>query len=1458
MATREASSPAEDPSRPRDPLPGLVSLIKLGRGEFTLGTVQYEDSGQREAIIARLHSALPEWSLVRVSLQDPSLRLDALPVAFFDRLERAAHRRAKGRYDGVLLVDWEKRLVPGPAARQPRTSLTSLFKIGREIVAEKLQCPLIVFLPNWAMALVQEMAADFVSWRSGVFLFPFDPEAIRRDLSETSEAVRNEREARPELLRLRLESSLAGARMLEDDSSLRKLYPEALSQLAELCHRLAEPTAECLHWEHLKRWAARHEARPWLRRSQRRLRKARRLERERIGQPSEDWGKIFRGASAMTTEDLLSGREEDLDRILDMVIKSTFRCGTVWGETGCGKSSLARAGLEVVLSGPRRQVVYVNRYDRLADELRHAVVKKVGLDHPHSTLLETLRAATAKCGDLFILCDQFERIYRLAKSEEEIEAFLRELNRCFEDLIIPVHFIFLLRAEHLWRLLADFDRLAAVNHPVDIKSRYELGWLHRRDAERVLAGLGEEAQAGWPEELVTKVIADLQGRRKEQVKPVEIQLVAAALYLREIRTLSEYENAGGGAGLLNDYLHAVIDDLGEPDLARRVVRQLVHPGRPPLLGLRSPLEIAKELGRKRADVERVLGGLEARNIVHGAGEGPARRFELVHDVLCEPCWRAASPQEMGLSVLRSALRQRQRWLGPRGFWRAWRCDLAELPPERQEDAERLLRRTKVVSFLQALLAMLFLTLLPVTVIQFSTAHPLIESEAPQAVRVYRGLRILHFLPPPLAGTVLYDTGLIDGEVPPNQRNHLLGITLWRWNGAGDKHIERLHQHLSQLVSARRLCSLGHWDDGLRFLLEDMGRQPLPGGSGRDLGAVFAAGASEQVIPPLLPLLKDPDPSLRLGAARSLGAIRYSAADVVVSGLLPLLNDPDAAVRFAAADTLGQIGSPDAARVVPQLKRLLRDPHPDVRFAAADTLGQIGSAQDVTIVSALVPLLKDPDSSVRIGAARALGRLDPSQPGALIGQLLSLLNDPDSGVRVAAARVLGQIGSSRAETVVPKLVPLLKDPDSGVRSATATALAEMVSFGQEAVVSDLFRLLNDTDSLVRFAAAMALRRLDTPEAAETIPKLVPLLKDSEPDVRYAAALTLRIIGPLQAENMISELIPLLKDPESRVRLETVFALGATGSAHAEVLIPELLLLVNDPNKDIRLATVNALAAIGLPQVYRELLPLLEDPDPALREATVSALGAVGSPEAEMLIPEILSLLQDPNSSVRQTAASVLGGLGQFDTEAVAPELRNLLQDNNYSVRLAAARALGEVGSTRVDTVVAEILPLLEDPDSAVREATVGALRGIAENRPLPESAEVQLLRCQRDPEGNVREQVTLALGLHRLQIAKVDDGSPVHQRLISELRGDKSRLDGRYREAIIYALARWWAAGQQDDASSGLWANPDWRERAAKEHNAFGAELARLRELERPWWLRVAAWDVLIEAHRLRNEPWPEP
>jgi transglutaminase-like putative cysteine protease len=78
---------------------------------------------------------------------------------------------------------------------------------------------------------------------------------------------------------------------------------------------------------------------------------------------------------------------------------------------------------------------------------------------------------------------------------------------------------------------------------------------------------------------------------------------------------------------------------------------------------------------------------------------------------------------------------------------------------------------------------------------------------------------------------------------------------------------------------------------------------------------------EPAVPALVSALSDPDPKVRLQAARALARIGPPARDAVPA-LTRALDDTDLAVRANAARALGQIG-PNASSAVPDLIRSLK-------------------------------------------------------------------------------------------------------------------------------------------------------------------------------------------------------------------------------------------------------------------------------------------------------------------------------------------------------------------------------------------------------------------------------------------------------------------------------------------------------------------------------------------------------
>lgn len=223
-------------------------------------------------------------------------------------------------------------------------------------------------------------------------------------------------------------------------------------------------------------------------------------------------------------------------------------------------------------------------------------------------------------------------------------------------------------------------------------------------------------------------------------------------------------------------------------------------------------------------------------------------------------------------------------------------------------------------------------------------------------------------------------------------------------------------------------------------------------------------------------------------------------------LITLLGDPDASIRLTAAESMGKIGDQKAE---PYLLRALHDGDPMVREAAARSVGQLPEVGGEAGPE-LVALLRDPDVAVRRAAAQALGAVEGTP--ALASALGSLLTSPDPTVRQAAGHALLLVGAREAFTALSKGTT---DADPTVRQWTVAALGE--SGDARAVPVLLERLRHDSMVSVRAEAAYRLRFVGDGSVAVELESIVQ--QDSSLDVKRWAEKSLmdsgRVSTPIQS-------------------------------------------------------------------------------------------------------------------------------------------------------------------------------------------------------------------------------------------------------------------------------------------------------------------------------------------------------
>jgi HEAT repeats len=141
-------------------------------------------------------------------------------------------------------------------------------------------------------------------------------------------------------------------------------------------------------------------------------------------------------------------------------------------------------------------------------------------------------------------------------------------------------------------------------------------------------------------------------------------------------------------------------------------------------------------------------------------------------------------------------------------------------------------------------------------------------------------------------------------------------------------------------------------------------------------ATILGGADDRDIAGLVEQLSSADSSLRLRAAKALGAYR-AGADTALPALIIALGDQDGDVRRAVigAIRLIQPGVGPSKELLQALTLDLKDPDDAIRLQAVRALGKYGTAA-ASAAPALEALLADPEKDIRKAAADALARISP--------------------------------------------------------------------------------------------------------------------------------------------------------------------------------------------------------------------------------------------------------------------------------------------------------------------------------------------------------------------------------------------------------------------------------------------------------------------------------------------------
>jgi HEAT repeat protein len=245
-----------------------------------------------------------------------------------------------------------------------------------------------------------------------------------------------------------------------------------------------------------------------------------------------------------------------------------------------------------------------------------------------------------------------------------------------------------------------------------------------------------------------------------------------------------------------------------------------------------------------------------------------------------------------------------------------------------------------------------------------------------------------------------------------------------------------------------------------------------------------------------------------------------------------LRDPDPGVRLAAARTL--LEATRARQRVRQLAFSLpalpvQKLDPSQLVVGADPLENFLDRH----LGAVAPLFHESDVQTRKLAGYALVLVE-DRAAPLAEVLNANLTDPERSVRWAAVRALQNLPADKVVPAVPNLAKLLRDEDFELRKLAADTLAGLGSAASPATPA-LAEAITFGDALSRIAALDALLAQGPANAAKALPQMIATLQqpDAETKVLVKVAQTLGKIGAA-AQPAVPHLRRLIGHAEGEVR------------------------------------------------------------------------------------------------------------------------------------------------------------------------------------------------------------------------------------------------------------------------------------------------------------------------------------
>jgi hypothetical protein len=755
---------------------------------------------------------------------------------------------------------------------------------------------------------------------------------------------------------------------------------------------------------------------------------------------------ILRGLDAFDEGDPLVARKIEVQRVCGRVRDRDFRHTVLSGDSGCGKTSLLRAGVVPTLKRDGIRVVYLDKpsgdpvgaiTNRLLIEGNpNPDAKKESVDPPPLTV---------------VVVDQFEEFFFTNPSEVAkgalkvwLEANLQASSGTRMALLLSI------RDDYFGRLRQVAPKAVDLTSS---RTSFELAHLTAQQAEEILSASAAQDGLAFDSALVSALIADLGA--SGHVRATELQLVSSELKRRHVATVREYETLNRAAGILERYIEDEIERSTHKDLTRIILRTLCAPERAAKsvqdADLSTLKAAAQSHGDNGSDLEQRIGEvtsqlLSARLLVRSG----VHSYALVHDFFAHLIRRATASLETESERADRILR---RYVSDSREDPRTRIPLRHMPfivrrataeATKPPEARQLLRKSALQPIVDLGMA-LGIVVLPLYVVQLcsysvaTTTANYLNGSAFVVVR--EGIPALRFLP--MTDTVLVDTSFVLDDATDDRAQDALvheNFTGFRFENIGGyrKWGRDLVDHLGPVARVGAYRLLG---DPVRA--RDVALAALPAQLEPDLVESIglatdpdSLGLDDDFLQPLWAVAENKEPAMATERAlATLGLIKLTGARP--AGRRPPWSPGEWIAAMHAVASSPQVNDDSGEWPMPLFELVLTSMFQNAPNTAA--------ASDLEL---LVDILKDKKapSVAKLSVVRTMQTLAETNPKLAEGVVARLtafsLNDvtddyvglPEYGIDYVA-NLVEEIPSAATKA---SLAPLIDLTSSVGKSANATA------------------------------------------------------------------------------------------------------------------------------------------------------------------------------------------------------------------------------------------------------------------------------------------------------------------------------------------------------------------------------------------------------------------------------------